>query len=383
MARFAILACALACSLLAPPASGAGPTPRAEAFAQLEALVARIAPAGTPAFDGWARRDDLFGVDTRDAARTRHDGFQSGEAQALIWTYYDPVATAHLRQHRLNAPDALRRLRSARQSTDAEGDATIPPLPDGSTIVLTVWWPVAADRPTALPVWDPEANPPLQDGNNFLTWKRVVAIDPDPSRATRPTLPVELVGRAWPDAHRVALADFPHRPVDDALAAQIARDPDSRKAAVIALGRTARAGDQLALVALHLIVKQRGRWSWNTLWWHDQPERGEFARERPASLRGAWRNFLLDSLPADAPDETRPCFNPWLEARFPDAGFGGGTASNCVACHRRATYPAVRFLPAVRGPRADATDPAFARGQLGTDLLWSVARGARRVGASR
>jgi len=383
MPRLAILACALAASLVMAPAVAADAAPRARAFAQLETLVAQAAPQGTPTFEGWLRRDELFGVEARGAARARHDGFQTGEAQALIWTYYDPVSVQHLHRHRLNEPTGLRALRRGGATTNAEGDPTIPPLPDGATIVLTVWWPVATDRPTALPVWDPEANPPLKDGNHYLTWKRVVAIDPDPAPPAAATTPVELVGRGWPAANRVGLAAFPHRPVDAALAAEIARDPDARKAAVIALGRTVHAGDQLALVAMHAITKQQGRWSWTTLWWHDQPTRGEFAQNRPASLRGAWRNFLLDTLPGDAPDETRPCFNPWLEARFPDEGFGGGTASNCLACHRRASHPAVRFLPAVRRAQADTSDPALARGQLGTDFLWSVARGARHANAAR
>ena len=52
------------------------------------------------------------------------------------------------------------------------------------------------------------------------------------------------------------------------------------------------------------------------------------------------------------------CFNPWLEGRFPDGGQGGGTASNCLACHRRASYPAVAFLPVTRGAPNLHSDPA-------------------------
>lgn len=380
MHRLPAMACLIASALTPWSAAAAeDPSPRARAFALVEGVIARISRPDAPMFEGWTRRDELFEVDAARSLHAARDGFQSGDAQALLQTYYDPAAAQHLRRHRLTESLGLERLRDVEAGA---GDATatgVPPLPDGASIVLAVWWPIATDRPTALPVWDPEANPPLKNGNDYLSWKRVVAIDPDPARgAGSTTTPLEFVGRSFPGAPRVDLDRFPHTTLDAAMAAGISRDPAARKAAVIALGRTARAGDQLALVALHAIVKQQGRWVWITLWWHDQPERGEFARDRPASLHGAWRNFLLDTVTDDATDTIRACFNPWLEARFPDEGFGGGTASNCIACHRRASYPAVRFLPAVRGKLRDAADPAFAPGQLATDFLWSVARGASR-----
>src|SRR5690606_27381215 len=96
---------------------------------------------------------------------------------------------------------------------------------------------------------------------------------------------------------------------------------------------------------------------------------------------GAWRNYLLDVAldPQTQSTEDRGpdiCFNPWLDARFPDGGAGGGTVSNCIACHRRASYPAVSFLPITRGAPDFIGDPAFGPGRLRTDFLWSLARQA-------
>jgi hypothetical protein len=161
-------------------------------------------------------------------------------------------------------------------------------------------------------------------------------------------------------------------------------DERSRKAALIALGRELRPGDWLTMVALHAVGKQDGGWTWATLWWHDSPGAGPFAIGRPASLGGALRNYLLDvAFPVQAGSgdgmEERSCFNPWLEARFPDGGSGGGLTSNCIACHRRASYPALSFLPIRRGVSGAQSDPATDPSQLGTDFIWSVARRASRL----
>jgi hypothetical protein len=64
------------------------------------------------------------------------------------------------------------------------------------------------------------------------------------------------------------------------------------------------------------------------------------------------------------------CFNPWLEARFPD-----GLHSNCVTCHQRAVVGATDYLPVTRGRLRD-DDPYF-RGHPPTDFVWSIAFEAR------
>ena len=154
-----------------------------------------------------------------------------------------------------------------------------------------------------------------------------------------------------------------------------------RKAALIALGRGIEAGDHLVMVAMHIASKEVQDWVWVTMWWHDKPDRGPFARDRPDGMASPWRNYLLDvaldARGAGAEDDgPRSCFNPWLEARFPDDGLGGGTASNCVACHSRASYPPVSFLPITRGAPDVTQDPAYAPGRLRTDFLWSLPRQA-------
>jgi hypothetical protein len=51
--------------------------------------------------------------------------------------------------------------------------------------------------------------------------------------------------------------------------------------------------------------------------------------------------------------------------------------SNCMACHQRASYPPVPFLPVTRGRPDLRNDPALAPGRLRTSLLWSLAMHAK------
>ena len=197
---------------------------------------------------------------------------------------------------------------------------------------------------------------------------------------------MSLVGRPRQAARRVPLASLLHVAVDAPLARKLMGDPRSRKAALIALGRELRPGDWLAMVAVHVVGKKDVGWAWATLWWHDSPDAGPFAAGRPASLRNALRSYLLDvAYPMQGGRAggtvERSCFNPWLEARFPDGGSGGGLASNCIDCHRRASYPPVSFLPIRRGTPEAQGDPATDSSQLQTDFIWSVAR--RAAGTDR
>jgi hypothetical protein len=217
-----------------------------------------------------------------------------------------------------------------------------------------------------------------------------VAIDPsagaarDASPAAAPAVAsVPFAGRVIPDARCVPLDALAHIAVDGATAAQMQREPAVRRAMRLALGRDLQAGDFLALVGVHIATREIADWVWATAWWHDEPDRGPFAADRPTGIAAPWRNYLLsvafdERTPIESDGGAHVSFNPWLEARFPDGGHGGGSFSNCLACHRRASWPAASFLPVTRGPADVATDPAYAPGRLRTQFLWSIALRARR-----
>jgi hypothetical protein len=201
------------------------------------------------------------------------------------------------------------------------------------------------------------------------------------SRAVR-AVTIEFAGQSFQEARRVDLRSFYSVKVDANLARALMLEQSAHKAALVILGRPIQSGDYLILVGANLATKEITEWVWGALWWHDRADDGPFAADRPAALPSPWKNYLLQvafdtDKPAAIDGGPHVCFNPWLEGRFPDAGHGGGTASNCLACHRRASYPSVNFLPVTRGDPDMTNDPAYAPGRLRTNFIWSIGMHSR------
>jgi hypothetical protein len=138
----------------------------------------------------------------------------------------------------------------------------------------------------------------------------------------------------------------------------------------------------LLLVGVHVVTKETPDWVWATFWW--QPG----LSDAPPSVKGSkWRHFQMDTTlsdvtPLEPPKDNRPkiCFNPYLEAQFPN-----GIVSNCVECHERAVYaPQNQGSKTAEGinlglPWRDGT-PAVGQPlndkyydeALKTDFLWSI-----------
>lgn len=348
-------------------ADGNGDEPGFESWQGEAAVFAPRFQAGGRGIRGFARRGP-------------HQASSSPGVPVINYTLYNAVAVAHLRAHRLERRAELARLRIAGVRDPVfTADRSITGFPDGTVILKTAWWPLAADRITALPVWDPESNPARAAGNSYLSWQRVVGVvPPDPLPAIAADATIDFAGRRFPRAQPLRAEALPTLRVDQGLAARLMRDPSTREAAMIALGRALAAGDYLALVSLNVASHAQGRWQWAAFWWHDRPDVGPDAADRPPSLPEPWRHFLLQvTIDSDRPPAAdggpAVCFDPWLEGRFPDGGQGSGVQSNCIACHRRASFPPIAFLPVTRGAADAAHDPAFAPGRLRTDFIWSIA----------
>jgi hypothetical protein len=295
---------------------------------------------------------------------------------------YNDAAYQHIVRNRLNETAQLNGLRKTGiLDNSVAGDRDVPPFPANAMVLKTAWWPVAKSGLTALPVWDPQRNAANRRGNPYSSWQRVVAVDPSNHAPEGATVAMEFAGSSFSDARRIGMNAFYHVAVDARMAQAMMRDPETRKAVLIALGRPLQAGDYLVLVAANMAAREVPDWIWAAFWWHDQPKQGPFAAGRPSALAPVWSNYLMQAaFDAEKPVvDGRPhiAFNPWLEGRFPDAGHGGGTTSNCMACHQRASYPPVAFLPVTRGAPNLRNDPALAPGRLRTSFLWSLAMHAK------
>jgi hypothetical protein len=356
---------------------------------------------GRPLFESWYGEDAVFAkfpgpqaprgvrgfsrvhLDQGSVASNSLSATPSADVPVLTYTLYNYAAYHHIRQHRLYLQSELKRLRdSGPGDNSVAGDRSIAPFPTQAMVLKTAWWPVAKSGLTALPVWDPERNPQRRGGNDYTTWQRVVAVGPSTGPQTARTVHIDFAGQAFRNARRTDLRELYYVVVGSDMAKRLTRDPSAEKLALLALGRDIEAGDYLVLVGANLATKEIPDWMWATVWWHDQGAAGPFAADRPAALHSPWRNYLLQvafdsDKPADRDGGPHICFNPWLEGRFADGGHGGGTVSNCLACHRRASYPPVSFLPVTRGSADLTGDSAYAPGQLRTNFNWSLALHAR------
>jgi hypothetical protein len=356
---------------------------------------------GQPLFETWSGENRVFSNVVFHNNRRGIRGFRasrgnaaflgesevtkSADSAVLTYTLYNYAAYKHIRDNRLYLISQLDWLRSVGDADRTFGeDRSVPTFPPDAVVLKTAWWPIAQNGLTAMPVWDAERNPPRPSGNPYISWQRVIAVDstgPSNPQASA-TVRTSLAGRSIDEAHRVALEALYYVVVDAPMAQQMRQDHSAQKAALIALGRPIRAGDYLALVAVNMATREINNWIWAAFWWHDYAERGVFAADRPNQLRGAFRNYLLQvafdsDKPAALDGGPHICFNPWLEGRFPNGGQGSGIKSNCIACHRRASYPVVSFLPVTRGIADLRSDPAFAPARLRTSFLWAIGMHAR------
>jgi hypothetical protein len=361
-------------------AVGVGAPPRFESWYGEAAVFANVGAARSlGGIHGFARASQ----DQESSGNPSKSLSRSADAPILSYTLYNFAAYEHIRSHRLQLSSELNQLsKTGIPDNSIDGDRSVAPFPRDSIVIKTVWWPVARKGLTPLPVWDPASNQPRRGGNDYMSWTRVVVLDPLDNASTVRKTTIEFAGQSFQDAHRIGLQEFYRVRVDADMARRLMLDHSARKAASVVLGRSIEEGDYLVLVGLSLATKEIREWVWGTLWWHDQAEVGPFAADRPPSLSAEWRNYLLQvafdtDKPAAFDGGPHICFNPWLEGRFPDAGHGGGTASNCRACHSRASYPPVDFLPVTRGIPDLTNDPAYAPGRLRTNFVWSIALHSR------
>lgn len=292
-----------------------------------------------------------------------------GESLASF-TLFNTELKDFVQMHQLQKKSALKAINDGFTPQTPIVDRKIPDFPRSAVALKTVWWIVKKSELTAMPIFDPDLNPVLPTGNPPRTWKRCVAVD-----AQRETVPPEETttlpcnGGPGSGSHVVSLERFYHFPLTQA---QI--DAMGQSAADIPNLSTAAPGDFAALIAMHYTTKEIPEWVWATFWWHDKPDTGSFAADRPVDVKGVWRNYLMsESYGMDTPKQpdgsAHVAFNPWLEARFPD-----GTVSNCMTCHRRAVFAGKpsdgAFLPVTRGT-PPANDPRF-KDATAVDFLWSI-----------
>ena len=282
---------------------------------------------------------------------------------------YSPSAASHIRSNKLYDPQVLQaRWKTLSDLNSPIGETSIPEFPDSSIVVKALWLTVGPINPEVLRVWDPPDNSRL---NCEYGCERQIK--------------VQLAG---PNQ----ACNLPLQGTTPVLSSCFYSVPDP-----------STQGYRLILFGLHVATKEMEDWTWSTFWWQDEPGKGEYAYGRPdaRALQGYWRNYVMDTtLSMVTPEErsARPttvpagqrclakvsqtakiCFNPYLELAMKP----NGDKSNCMNCHRQATFPALDPDPRGSPQRGylSSDDACFGRQKVGditkervvkVDYLWSL-----------
>lgn len=321
--------------------------------------------------------------------------------RVLGFVKYDPTAADHI----------LRQQLLRRETLDAllEGGAQqIPPFPASALVVKPLFQIVRASelvagRYYALKTWRGPPSTPRVYGPN--QWNAAAWIDTLGGGSGRGAVDEIFLpdGSTRTDATTYPLASVIHYRLSAADAAALNEENASNRAS---------AGDFALLVAMHVSGRETARWTWQTFWWTPAPDTPPapsspaIASLRPASLRGAARNYAMaiaySMLSPDQPyiggENKTPAiytYNPWLETRLAPADLPGsipgiapngqpaannyGLQSNCMSCHAQANYNPRQLATAPQPTGARYVDLGAAEfvGTLQVDFLWSLARHAR------
>ncbi|HEY7776044.1 MAG TPA: hypothetical protein VIC02_05835 [Kineobactrum sp.] len=367
------------------------PAPNAEAAQREQRLqprlwLSRLLAEGEPAFKGWYSERRTFAAaasvtatypfpDAPAASGTATTAHGSHGGPLIHFTHFNAAAYHHIRDARLYDHGVIR-------STIA-GGGTLPLPPKDAMVALTGWWPLAGEQATPIPLWDPGAPMRPTGSNGYLNWSRVGLIAPAGSAAAPGREAVhQFAGRAISDPGAIPRDAFYRIKPSSAHVQALMKNPEFRRAAIIVLGRPMKAGDELALVAFHLLHLGLDEGLWLTYWWDAQWHGGESGNSAGASLPPPWHNYQGDMTfspvhPREVDGSPNICFNPWFDAIFPDSGQGNGLKANCLSCHLRAGIPAAGRLQVTRGrPDIEQDEDTI----IYTHLLWSLAN-PRRSGS--
>lgn len=296
--------------------------------------------------------------------------------------YYNQEAWQHIQKGKLWQKSSL---------NPSGSYSSIADFPHKAAVLKFQGWPVRGDGLTALPIWDGVPTQAYWNYNGYETWKRAVAIDPRagpiPPGKTASVTYLYNVGNyqpiTFPDAKVVPISRFYHRRIDKAEWDSM--DPGDQcilnQSANWAYNRNFQPGDYVITLAMHIITKEMPDWAMQTFWWHDRPDEGPFAENRPANLpAGAWRNYLMTTAwnmdtPWEFDGSPYVAMNPYIELAVPELC---RMTTNCQNCHTRAAFPGkskdipygATYDTSVRG-YIGRKDPIFEKLRR-TDFQWAI-----------
>jgi hypothetical protein len=295
------------------------------------------------------------------------------------------------------------------------GGRTIQQLPNTSVMLKPVWWIVPGDEPSMLPYWNGGDESASSDPTSpkWSTWRQCVLIDPtrtadevaaeaDELTATDRTCNAGQAGEtAYSAGEYEARAVGPDPTESDFYAFRLTQDEvDGLGQFKMMLDDTnredqldeVREGDLAVLVAMHVSTREIADWTWQTFWWSPTPQAPADlppnAQSPPRDLDGPWAQFNMCSAyymtepatggPGAGADLV--CFNPYLETDltglFNVEGSSDdlvGRTSNCMSCHRAATFHSSQSPQYIANGQVADDDPRWFSDGVQIEFLWSIA----------
>lgn len=214
-----------------------------------------------------------------------------------------------------------------------------------------MYWPVKAEGITGVPVWKNNFPPTFTGYAGYETWDTLIGIDPSGKTVGQIHEVAYLYGVKNHDgtedlktvkakATVYGLQDFYYHKITEE---DWAAFDDADKAILNAAGYWANnqaigVGDYLITIAMHVNTKELPSWTLQSVWWSDEPDKGEYAADRPAipQAKGPWDHYLLTdayAVPPNAKGELDIAVNPYIE------GVIHPIATSCRNCHVRAGWP--------------------------------------------
>lgn len=341
------------------------------------------APGDVAVFETWYPADNVFHPDGSPPAYTRSvkSHFEApkqhaGEGESLIaHVLYNQSARDHILSNKLHLRQTIEDINTEFDRNNTAGwNRSIAQFPRDSIVIKPVWWPVRQNQATALPVWDGPYEPPNSDGKYpsmpATQWPNAVLVIPP--GADTPANPQSIPGTNADQTIRgtVPIDDFYYFRITEEMIGHLDADEQAGFDHV-------SPGDYAVLVAMHVTTREIHSWVWATFWWHDKPDEGHLADDRPDTVRNEWAHFLMNtafSMDTPGAPDAGPhiVFNPYIEGKFVN-----GAQSNCMACHNRASLPALSqdlcgALPVTRGSHDYQPTSPERRSRTKLEFLWSL-----------
>lgn len=249
---------------------------------------------------------------------------------------------------------------------------SLAPFPDNSVMTKPTYLFAYANQATQLQYWTGPANSNAPSVPAFGSWTDWMWVLP-------PGMNANQFRQAHNDGHPVvSVENFFHFPLT-------AEDfqPNS-----ILSASGFQPGDFALLVAMHVASREIDNWTWQTFWWSLTPT--TIPQSIMPRIKAPFSHYQVAvgySFTNDNTESALPtlCYDPYLETDFDNSTFVKpgqlGIESNCMSCHRAATWPSIAPTSAPVGTvnpgyiangLIDAGDPYFFEGQTKTDFVWGV-----------